>query len=137
MRLDEYSKPRVPVKVFKVVDDEVRTSSSSLNMDQKLEKLGWEFFNGGSFAAVYTNPKKPYILKINKQPDKAYAYYVSIIRKLHNKHFPKISDLKFIEVNGGRYYIYLIEKLHKAKYGVAIASRLDFIMNNYEIPLKK
>jgi len=65
----------------------------------------------GYYSTVYSNPKKSYVLKVNDRQDTAYAQYVSLIKKYNNKHFPKISDLKFIEVNGGRYYIYLIEKL--------------------------
>jgi len=115
LRLDEYSNPIIPKKFSKITTDRFRGDASEWMMTVKLRELGWTRLGKGSFATVYENYKKPFILKVTDLQDSSYAYYVSMIRKFHNKHFPKISDLKFIEVEGKKYYIYLIEKLKSLK----------------------
>lgn len=115
MRLEEYSKPKIPVKFSKAAFAYNRGEISEYSMKNKLKNLGWEFLNSGYYSNVYQNPNKPYILKVNSKIDTAYAQYVTLVRKIHNKHFPKISDLKFIELDGKRYYIYLIEKLEPCR----------------------
>jgi len=112
MRLDEYSKPIIPKKFYKTVNDSyVNKKFEPYEMKDKLETLGWYETGKGAYSDVYENKNKPYVLKLNTSPDSAYNYYVQSIKKYHNKHFPKISDLKFMELGGKRYYIYLIETL--------------------------
>ena len=120
-QLQEYSKPKIPSKFYKAVDHNLN-SKSYITYD--LEKMGWRCIGNGGFANVYGNPNKDYVLKITYNPDPAYAYYVSLIKKLHNKHLPVISDLKRITINGRTCYIYLIEKLRKA---VPLTEALDLL----------
>lgn len=124
MNIQEASKPKIPIKFAKAVETRLNNGVSSYD----LEKAGWYGVGGGSYCNVWGNPKKNYVLKLTYNPDPAYAYYVSLIKKLHNNHLPIISDLKRIKVNGKNCYIYLIEKLNKADEGWPVADGLNTIM---------
>jgi hypothetical protein len=112
MKLEEYSKPKIPIKFSRIISSYKEGKIFDYVMEDKLKKLGWTFLDAGYYSSVYSNPKKPYILKVNGKIDSAYAQYVALIKKYKNPHFPKISDLKLMEIDGFRYYIYLIEKLN-------------------------
>lgn len=48
----------------------------------------------GAFSIAYRNPSKPYIIKINRIFDRAFAEFM-ILTKLHpNVHFPRFLDVK-------------------------------------------
>ena len=79
---------------------------------QELKKLGWVPAGEGQLSEIYINPKKSYILKINKTPDAAYEHFTRITKQFPNKHFPKIGDKKSIMVHNEKYYVYVIEKLY-------------------------
>ena len=86
----------------------------------KLKALGWEQYGTGAYSNVYANPKKNYVLKLNKTSDEGYENYVELIKQHPNPHFPKISAVKTLNVNNERYpcnlSLYLIEKLYKVPY---------------------
>lgn len=117
MNIQEYSKPKIPVKVSKEVNKHLSNPNYNPNrneyaLSKLLRNLGWQLLSlDGYFSDVYGNPNKDYILKINKRPDSAYNAYVALIKKSNNPHFSKISDLKVLNIKGQKYYIYLIEKL--------------------------
>jgi len=91
--------------------------------DRGWKKTGFE----GHYSTVYTNPNYQYVLKVNYNYDRAYAYYVFLIHKFPNKHFPIISNVKLITTGHGiKIYLYSIEKLYKLKDS-------DFINNYNEI----
>jgi hypothetical protein len=138
MKLDELSKPIINKKISKAVNDyyhERLKDGNYVDMDDvrnlnsSLKKFGWNNIGFGSFSIVYENPKKNYVLKVNKTQDTGYALFVNLIRKYPNKHFPKISDLKRMEIDGSLYYIYLIEKLSEFihPYAYSIANGLNII----------
>jgi hypothetical protein len=89
----------------------VEMSTQDTELRAKLSKLGWHYLNDGHFSAVFTNDKKPFVLKINKSPDKGFEHYATLIKDFDNVHFPKIGDMKVMNINGRKFYIYLIEKL--------------------------
>ena len=64
-----------------------------------------------SFSSVYENDKKNFVLKVTNRPDPEYQRYVDVIKKFDNKHFPKISNMKKLDINCRDYYVYAIEKL--------------------------
>ena len=64
---------------------------------------------------VFENVKKPYVLKLTMAKDPAYMEYVRLINTHPNKYFPKISDMKILEVNGEKFGVYLIERLQTMK----------------------
>ena len=129
MLLDELAKARISEPVEKAAFDFFRTESRT-DLDQKLSALGWVPLSGGSFSTVFQNPKKNYILKINKRHDEGYEHFVKLIHQHRNKHFPKISDMKMLTVKDD-YYVYLIEKLNKipertaSKYANCFAHVID------------
>jgi hypothetical protein len=92
---------------------------SRVAFEEHMEKLGWIELDFGSFASVYGNKSKPYILKKLNDPDICYEAYVRLIHRHPNKHFPIISDMKKLRFNGNNYYVYLIEKLYKIPWGIA------------------
>jgi hypothetical protein len=82
-------------------------------LTSNLEKMGWEKIGWGVFSSIYGNPKKSFVLKVNKREDKGYERYATIIKKNPNKFFPKISDMKVMKIGKNNYCVYLIEKLEE------------------------
>ena len=76
-----------------------------------LNNIGWKKLDNGLYSTVYANPNKPYILKVNNRPDRAFAWFALLTHKFPNIHFPKIGNAKFTKIGNFNYYIYLIEKL--------------------------
>ena len=77
----------------------------------RLRKLGWRPMGRGVFSMVFENFQKQYVLKVTLNPDPGYAEYVKIIKDNPNVHFPRISDLKSMNIDGHEFYVYLIERL--------------------------
>jgi len=129
MKISEVSRPKIGKRItdtaFKYFrgkgdSDTAYAFGGQVGFEITLSKLGWTRFGNGNFSSVYSNPKKNYIMKISDKPDEGYAEYVNLIKKTRNKHFPKISDIKFLEIpvimyhvtKDVKYYVYLIEKLY-------------------------
>jgi len=118
MLLNELYKPKIGNPLTTAVAGYYKTPNRmNSDLSEKLKKLGWTMLaDPGAFSAVYGNPKKNYVIKINLNPDSAFADYASVIKKYRNKHFPKISDMKSMKFPDrgymNTYYVYLIEKLH-------------------------
>lgn len=123
MLLNELAKTRIPEPVKQTVFDYFRLRSKTWknpderqvddNFEEKLLTLGWKRLGAGSFSSVFQNPKKNYVLKINKRHDEGYEHFVRLIHRYPNKSFPRISDMKNLDIDGENYYVYLIEKLSK------------------------
>ena len=79
----------------------------------KLCLLGWEEAGAGAYSLVFFHPKKKYVVKITNTVDEGYMEYVDLLKHHPNEHFPVISDMKSLKVEGFVYSIYLIEKLDK------------------------
>ena len=82
----------------------------------RMSALGWnQIGEPSSFSNVYANDSKPYILKVNRQPDRAFAWFAFLTRKFPNVHFPRIGNMKvmFLGPSARKCYIYLIEKLEE------------------------
>ena len=119
MKLQELYKPKFSPKLVAPISDYTKDYQASPSREyterirnelyKKLEKLGWIFVAEGSYSAVFTNPKKSYILKVNKRTDRGFDRFVEIVHKFRNKHFPVISN----EQHLGDQSIYFIEKLQK------------------------
>lgn len=88
-----------------------RTLSNS-QLKSTLKGLGWTYLNEGCFSFVFTNPSKPYVLKLNYKEDPGFANYVDLIKINPNRYFPQISDKKTLTVANKNYEVYLIEKLY-------------------------
>jgi len=104
------------------------------NMEAALKKLGWNCEAEGYFSSVWVNDNKPFVLKINEQPDRGYAHFVSVVKKHRNKHFPVISDQKEMEIAGRKYYIYMIEKLKPINYLAAAREYLNIFSKVIRFP---
>jgi hypothetical protein len=145
MLLDELYKPKIGKNVSGAVNqyyanrysDTPVDKEENLNwLNEKLSKLGWKPLSlTASYSNVYENPKKNYVLKVNKQEDKGYDRFVQLTRRVRNKHFPKISDRQEFSFGNKEYkftqhtfYAYLIEKLqpipepYNENYAVFISS---------------
>ena len=106
-------------------------------MQEQFEKLGWKVLGSGVFSMVLVNPSKKYVLKVNIQPDPGYQKYVDLILKHPNKYFPQISDMKLLNIQDSKYYVYLIEKLKPYRededpYG--LSSDLKRVIRQYHTP---
>jgi hypothetical protein len=106
----------IPKNVHSAVSSAYNDPKSAYRMetvlDEKLSELGWRKSGSGCFSSVYEKPSKSYIIKANVYPDTAFDYFVELTHQFKNKHFPKISDRKVIEVADFEYYIYSVEKLY-------------------------
>ena len=80
-------------------------------LEDQLKKTGWQSIGMGCFSIVFTKPSLPYVLKINKMPDRAFQHFVELSKRFPSRYFPKIGALKMIEYKERPYYIYTIEKL--------------------------
>ena len=99
---------------------------AQIKLRKNLKKLGWTLLSdSGLFSDVYENPLKPYVIKINKTPDPAYARYVKLIHTHPNIHFPKIGDMKRLKVIDENYFVYLIERLQPLSRSTVIAKIID------------
>jgi hypothetical protein len=130
MQLEELYKPKISKTLSNTAFDYFNSQAIKIpgydkmreqnEFIKKLKKMGWEFLDDGAYSNVFANPKKDYVLKINKFPDNGYATYVNMIKRARNIHFPKISDMKHLDIflDGYTkiYYVYLIEKLYEFKY---------------------
>jgi hypothetical protein len=113
MKISEIAIPKKLVSTVKKTYANHLRGEYSNDIQNQLEKFGWNSPSSGCYSSVYINPKKDYVLKINGRPDPAFNHYVSLIHKFKNKHFPKISDMKKFKVSGYTYYVYFVEKLYK------------------------
>lgn len=136
MILQELYKPKFTPKLASTVDsyvlglaDKAKIAADSVAAQQsdndlydeltdRLEKMGWEFHDSGYFSSVFINPRKNYILKVNTIPDKGFNYFVNLIKRYPNKHFPIVSNLRVIKTAEHDYYMYYIEKLYPVQYSV-------------------
>lgn len=82
-----------------------------------LRRAGWELAGWGSYADVYENPDKPYVLKLFSCNDAAYRAFLQMIKEHPNVHFPRIKG-NFIRVND-RYYAVRMERLHPLREDVS------------------
>lgn len=82
------------------------------SFQEKLADLGWKHIGSGVFSSVFSNPRKPYIIKVNDGVDKAFAIFAKFAKKFPNIHFPMIGEMKQFKYKNKIYYIYLIEKLY-------------------------
>ena len=89
---------------------------------QKMAEMGWtKVVTMGGYSDVFIKPNEPYVLKINKRPDEAFAHFADIAMAYPNIHFPKIGNVRQITYDNRIYYIYAIEKLNNiANEGEAI-----------------
>ena len=106
------SEVAIPKKVHSAVSHAFNNSLAPSDIDKKLREMGWFKSGEGMYSDVYENASKSYILKINRSQDLAFDDFVKLTHKFKNKHFPKISDQKEINIDGRKYYIYAIEKLY-------------------------
>jgi hypothetical protein len=120
MLLNEFYKPKINNSIETAATKYLQSKKRAYdggdaykNLMQAMSKMGWIYLDSGAFSKVFVHPKKKYVIKINSTTDNAYRRYVYVIHKFRSPHFPKISDLKKIEINGDEYYVYLIEKLQK------------------------
>lgn len=81
--------------------------------EAKMKTLGWKRIGTGYFSYVYQNPKSDFILKVNRVYDSGYARFVLLTKKFSNPHFPRIGNMKYLNVGGKKYYMYLIEPLQE------------------------
>ena len=134
MILQELYKPKFTPKLASTVDsyvlglaDKAKIAADSVAAQQsdndlydeltdRLEKMGWEFHDSGYFSSVFINPRKNYILKVNTIPDEGFNYFVNLIKRYPNKHFPIVSNLRLIKTAAHDYYMYYIEKLYPVQY---------------------
>ena len=105
-------------------------------LENTLKKLGWtpptfNSYDSGANSMVFANPKKSFVIKINKFPDKGYARFVEVIHEHPNKHFPKISAMKSLKMGKCIYYVYLIEKLKPIKNSNKYADEIEQVINYY------
>jgi len=114
--------------------------NAQTELQNKLSRLGWITSEKeqlhGYFSTVYTNLRKNFVLKINDRPDPGYAHFVEVVKKAHNIHFPRISDMRVMEIGDKKYAVYLIEKLEPARiYNMDFAFKL--IVNFPDSPLEE
>ena len=94
---------------------------NTFSLYEKLKSRGWfKIGNESSYSDVFTNVNYPYILKINRRVDRAFAWFAFLTRKFQNIHFPRVSNMKVISIPGKTKYdkpekfnLYLIEKLQE------------------------
>ena len=106
------------------------------SLKNKLNKLGWKKLGSGNYSDVYGNSNKPYILKINLNPDEGFAKFVQLTKKFPSKHFPRVGNLKYYVILGERYYIYLIEKLYPLPNASLIAEYINEVANDPDLQIK-
>jgi hypothetical protein len=134
MNIIEASKPKIGKDILSAAKTYFDSDNHNLNILYRLmKKQGWKKIGAGAFAIVFSNPEKPYVVKITTIPDLGYDHYVQSIKKFRNKHFPKISDRKEISYDFNdpltndketiKFFIYFIEKLYaidgRIKYSLA------------------
>ena len=105
------------------------------SFQDKLSNLGWNELGDGLYSTVYTNPKKSYVLKVNKISDLGFESFAQFVKKHPNKHFPKIGDVKKVRYSKENYYIYCIEKLYPINpYSTArsIANAIDIAFYRWD-----
>ena len=108
----EYKRPRVRGKISSDIEQSVvRTAQSKISLNTYFKNLGWNRVGVGYFSEVYANPKKNYVIKVNKQPDRSYERFIDFVKQHPNKHFPVVSDVKLIMLAGAKFYIYALERL--------------------------
>ena len=97
------------------------------NLARILWANGWRPLpDNSAYSKIFVNSAKPYIIKVNKKPDRAFAWFAFLTRKFPNIHFPKIGDAKVIKVKNQKYYVYLIEKLEEVN-SASVGDIADFL----------
>ena len=131
MLLNELNKPKITPALQKATLNYFKKGAGQDTIAEELlqinlKKLGWKILdNNGMYSGVYYNPRKSYVLKINKREDYAYQFYVNLIHRHPNKHFPIISDMKVMKIGNFNYRVYLIEKLHRLPRAGILVIKLD------------
>ncbi len=136
MKLYEFTR----VDPFTSDESNVISSYWKNNQDffKYLMTLGWKIRtdNGGVYSSVLINPNTSYVLKINSIYDKGFAWFMLLVRKFPNPHFPKMMDAKLlINDYGKKVYIYKMERLNKIKNPVleSIIQAIDkYVLDVYE-----
>lgn len=119
-----------------------------LTLNDEMKKLGWyKIGNNSSYSSVFFNKSKPYILKINNNQDRAFAWFAFLTKKFPNPHFPNIGNMKVIKIGQSKYarkyYVYLIETLHEVTNYPRIDKNFPFcypcqaVLYNPATPLKE
>jgi len=133
MLINEFYKPKISKSATYAITNHLFNNPLNIPyLKNQLEKFGWKLEGSGVYSSVWSNPKKSYILKINKIPDPGFDHYVSVIKGSRNPHFPKISDRRQIFITGRSYYAYLIEKLEEFPNRATAedyASMFNFVIN--------
>jgi len=123
MRLDEFNRNGQKLDNFPKQND----ISDQGDIIRYLRNNGWEFSGSGYYSHVYQRPDKNYVIKVNQEYDRSFAYFVFLTHKFPNTHFPVISNVKLLKDNDGdKFYVYIIEKLDKLE-------NEEFMDNRYGI----
>ena len=112
MRLFELNYTIPLDKPLKGAAEKYFTTASDEHNPNIFLPLGWKPTGYGRVSMVYTNPNKPYVLKINYTYDRGFAWYAMLTHKFPNPHFPVIGNMKLVKIGKVSYYVYLIEKLN-------------------------
>jgi len=79
-----------------------------------LHQTGWKPIGHGACSSVCENERYPYLLKLNRFQDNAFAKFAVLCRQhKDNPHFPVIGNAKPIHIGDTRYVAYMIEKLQE------------------------
>lgn len=92
----------------------------------KMLYLGWREIGRGDYSIIFSKSDKNYVVKVNSEPDKAFAKFSQLIKKYPNFHFPNISNMEVFASKKGKCYVYLIEKLFKFR-----SESINRIINRY------
>ena len=90
-------------------------------LNDAMKKLGWEMTNYGFYSWVFEKVGERYVIKLNRKRDDAFAWFAYITIKYPNHHFPVIANARLLNIGGGKYYMFAIEKLQNSTYGSEIS----------------
>ena len=100
-------------KIYTMQDQADSHTKALRSMNAFLRRKGWKLLGSGAYSLVYINLNEPFILKINKRQDQGFAWFALLTHKFPNKHFPKITAMRGVNIDGRFFHIYAIEKLVK------------------------
>jgi hypothetical protein len=113
----------------KLIDNHENDTMEKLH--NYLSSNGYKFINAGSSTSAYSTPNGKFILKINNDIDRPFAWFALLTHQFPNKHFPIIGDAKFIHTNSGqKLYIYKVERLQElpSQISTKVSAAIEYIL---------
>jgi len=98
------------------------------------ENRGWNVLGRGVFSVVLDKPNTNFVIKVSATNDKGFNKFVLLTHKSNNPHFPKITNLRRMSIDGRVFFIYLIEKLENVSYKMhPLLHTLKYLAKGYSL----